>query len=121
MRQVLLKMMTVLACLTNLTAVAADLKNPLEKNPLELLKGGKKGIPKNELKEVRRWTGLPSWVTSVAFSLDDKILAIGLKDHIQLVDVAGKSSDRTLNVKSGQVRSIAFSPDGTRMAAGSYQ
>lgn len=116
MRQVPLRIMTLMVSVAALTAMAADLTNPLE-----ILKGGKKGIPTNELKEVRRWTGLPSWATSVAFSVDDKVLAIGLKDRIQLVDVAGKLPERMLNVKSGQIRSIAFSPDGALMAAGSYQ
>lgn len=116
MRRLLLNMSTLMASLAAVIVLAADLPDPLG-----VLKGGKTGIPTNQLKEVRRWTGLPSWATSVAFSMDDKILAIGLKDHVELVDVAGKSAERTLNVKSGQVRSVAFSPDGTLFAAGSYQ
>lgn len=116
MRPLLLKASTLLTCVAALAVMASD-----RSNPLEALKGGKSVIRKNEVKEVRRWTGLPSWATSVAFSIDDKLLAIGLKDHIQLVDVSGKLATRTINVKSGQVRSIAFSPDGKLMAAGSYQ
>ena len=116
MRHLLLSISTLIVSLAASIGSAADLPNLLD-----VLKGGKGGTPSNQVKEVRRWTGLPSWATSVAFSIDDKVLAIGLKDHVQLVDVAGKSADRTLNVKSGQVRSIAFSADGTLMAAGSYQ
>lgn len=62
-----------------------------------------------------------SWVTSVAFSLDDKTLAVGVKDGVQLIDVETKAIRKELNTKSGQVRALAYSPDGKLLLVGSYQ
>lgn len=84
--------------------------------------GGKKSASKpQEIKELGRWPGLPSWATSVAFSADDKRLAIGLRDQIQIVDVPTKTLTESIALKSGQIRSLAYSPDGKWLAAGSYQ
>ena len=88
---------------------------------LGALSGGKTPLKGHQVKELTRWTGLPSWATSVAFSADDKMLAIGLKDRIQLVDLSSRSIAKTIELKSGQVRSLAYSPDGKALAAGSYQ
>ena len=88
---------------------------------LGALSGGKTPLKGHQVKELTRWTGLPSWATSVAFSADDKMLAIGLKDRIQLVDLSTRSIAKTIELKSGQVRSLAYSPDGRALAAGSYQ
>jgi dipeptidyl aminopeptidase/acylaminoacyl peptidase len=74
-----------------------------------------------QLKPVARLTSFNSWVTSLAFSPDDQILAVGVKDGIQLIDVESKSVKRELTTKSGQVRALAFSPDGKVLLAGSYQ
>ena len=111
--------LNVLPCLFSLISVCAL---AIDFPPgLENLGGIKKLSGVREPKEVARFSGLPSWATSVAFSMDDNTLAIGLKDRIQLVDVVAKSLTTVINCKSGQVRSLAFSPDGKLIAAGSYQ
>lgn len=101
-------------------ALAAD--TPLGQQLLNL---GKKVIntdskPK-ELRPTARLDAFASWVTSLAFSPDDKTLAIGLKNGVQLVDVETKAIRRDLDTKSGQVRALAFSPDGKLLITGSYQ
>jgi WD40 repeat protein len=75
-------------------------------------------------KALQPLTKLPafnSWVTSVAFSPDDKTLAVGVKDAVQLIDVESKAIRHELNTKSGQVKALAFSPDGKLLLVGSYQ
>ncbi len=62
-----------------------------------------------------------SWVTSLAFSPDDKMLAVGVKDAVQLIDVESKAIRHELNIKSGQAKALAFSPDGKSLLVGSYQ
>ena len=101
--------------------VAAD--PPLSPQLLDL---GKKltktaAAKPKELQSTARLTTFTSWVTSLAFSPDDKTLAVGVKDAVQLVDVESKGIRRELNAKSGQVRALAFSPDGKRLITGSYQ
>lgn len=100
---------------------AAD--SPGGPQALGLGKAGKKteGGKANTLKATARLTTFPSWVTSLAFSPDDKTLAVGVKDGVQLIDVETKSIRRELNTKSGQVRAVAYSPDGTLLLVGSYQ
>ena len=88
---------------------------------LDALGAGKTPTKGRQVKELARFTGLPSWATSVAFSADDKTLAIGLKDRIQMVDLSTRSVAKTIELKSGQVRSLAYSPDGKTLVAGSYQ
>ena len=88
---------------------------------LEALRGGSSPAKSQQVKELTRWTELPSWATSVAFSTDDKTIAVGLKDAIQLLEVESKAVSKTIDLKSGQVRSLAFSLDGKWLAAGSYQ
>lgn len=73
------------------------------------------------LQPIAKLPAFNSWVTSVAFSPDDKTLAVGVKDGIQLIDVATKSIRHELITKSGQVRALAFSPDGKLLLVGSYQ
>ena len=73
------------------------------------------------LEPIARLTAFNSWVTSVAFSPDGKVLAAGAKDAVQLIDVETKSIVREVATKSGQVRAVAFSPDGKVLATGSYQ
>ena len=88
---------------------------------LDALGGSKSASKPQEIKELARWPGLPGWATSVAFSADDKRLAIGLRDQIQIIDVATKTVVESILLKSGQIRSLAYSPDGLWIAAGSYQ
>ncbi len=59
-------------------------------------------------------------VTPVAFSPDDKILAIGCIDNsIRLCSVEDGSLIRKLEGHSGEIRSLAFSKDGKKLASGS--
>ncbi len=74
-----------------------------------------------ELEPLARLTAFNSWVTSVAFSPDGKLLAVGAKDAVQLIDVETKSIVRELVTKSGQIRAVAFSSDGKVLVTGSYQ
>ncbi len=116
MRNRLLLISAVLTWLASLNAFAIDVHKGLE-----LLGGAKSATKTRDLKEVARWSELPDWVTSVAFSIDDKTLAIGLKDRVQLANVSTKVIEKTIELKSGQVRSLAYSSDGKLLAAGSYQ
>jgi uncharacterized delta-60 repeat protein len=62
-----------------------------------------------------------SYVNSVAFSLDGKILASGSADaSIILWDVASHNQVATLKGHSSYVRSVTFSPDGKILASGSF-
>lgn len=95
------------------------------KGPLGLNFGKKAAKPDaskpKAIQPLGKLSAFESWVTSVAFSPDDKILAVGIKDGVQLIDVESKAIRRELNTKSGQVRSLAFSPDGKLLLVGSYQ
>ncbi|WP_373651163.1 Gfo/Idh/MocA family oxidoreductase [Schlesneria sp. DSM 10557] len=88
---------------------------------LKILSGTDRSPTRGEVKETARFTELPSWATSVAFSADDQTLAIGLKNRVQLVDVSHKTLGRALEFKAGQVRSLSFSADGKFLAVGGYQ
>lgn len=100
---------------------AAD--SPKGPKALDLGKKVKKADPSKpkELKSVARLTSFNSWITGLAFSRDDKVLAVGAKDGVQLIDIESRSVLRELNTKPGQVRALAFSPDGKLLLAGSYQ
>ncbi len=116
MNRVLLGLFAAQLWLISLIGLAAEVPKDLD-----ALGAGKTPTKGSQVKELARFTGLPSWATSVAFSADDKTLAIGLKDRIQFVDLSTKSVVRTVELKSGQVRSLAYSADGKMLAAGSYQ
>jgi WD40 repeat protein len=55
----------------------------------------------------------------VAFGLDGKTLATGGGNAVQLWDVATQTSMITLHGHTGEVYSVAFSPDGKTVASGS--
>jgi Oxidoreductase family, NAD-binding Rossmann fold/WD domain, G-beta repeat len=116
MNRVVLGVFAAQLWLISLTGLAADVTKYLD-----ALGAGKTPAKGHQLKELTRWSALPSWATSVAFSADDRTLAIGLKDKIQLADLATKSIGKTIELKSGQVRSLAYSADGKYLAAGAYQ
>ncbi len=100
---------------------AADTPKGLQLPGLgKTVKKGDASKPK-QLQPVERLTSFTSWVTSLAFSPDDKTLAVGVKDGVQLVDVEAKTVRRELAMKSGQVRALAYSPDGKLLLVGSYQ
>ena len=116
MNRVMLGLLAAQVWLFSSIGLAADLPKDLG-----ALGGGKTPSKGHQVKELTRWTGLPSWATSVAFSADDKTLAIGLKDKIQLVDLTTKLIGKAIELKTGQVRSLAYSADGKYLAAGGYQ
>ena len=64
---------------------------------------------------------LPDAATSVAFSPQSDLLAVGSYETVELWNVTEKSKVGSLPVKSGFARSLAFSPDGTQLAIGGYQ
>ncbi|MBM4076690.1 MAG: hypothetical protein FJ267_13755, partial [Planctomycetes bacterium] len=87
----------------------------------EVGKSKSSASPVRTLEPVYRQTALNSWVSSLAFNPDGTLLAIGLKDQIQILNLESRSMVREISTKSGQVRAIAFSPNGSLMATGSYQ
>lgn len=56
-------------------------------------------------------------ITSLKFSPDGKILAVGAYREVRLIDPATKKLIATLPGHADYVRSIAFSPDGKMLAA----
>ena len=64
---------------------------------------------------------LPDAATSVAFSPQSDLLAVGSYETVELWHIAEKSKVGAIPVKSGFARSLAFSPDGTQLAIGGYQ
>ena len=63
----------------------------------------------------------PKEAWSVAFSADGGTLASGGDDHlIRLWDVAGRRIKATLSGHDSMVTSLAFSPDGRKLASGSF-
>jgi WD40 repeat protein len=68
---------------------------------------------------VRSLESWPSWVESVAFSPDGRLLASNYLGQIRLWEVATGSLVRSLSGHTSSVTSVAFSPDGRLLASGS--
>ncbi len=74
-----------------------------------------------ELKAVAELTDFTNWCTSVAFSPNGKVLAVGSHNQVQLWDVATNKQSGVWNTASGYVKSLAFLPDGQQLVVGAYQ
>lgn len=66
---------------------------------------------------IRPEVAVVSPVTSVRFSPDGKVLAVGGSREVRLFDPASDKVLATLTGHAGLVRSLAFSPDGKLLAA----
>lgn len=64
---------------------------------------------------------LPDVATSVAFSPNSEVVAVGSYETVELWNIADKKKLGAIPVKSGFARSLAFSPDGSQLAIGGYQ
>ncbi|RLS55101.1 MAG: hypothetical protein DWH91_10170 [Planctomycetota bacterium] len=64
---------------------------------------------------------LPDAATSVAFSPNSELVAVGSYETVEIWKIADKSKVGSIPVKSGFARSLAFSPEGTHLAIGGYQ
>jgi len=67
--------------------------------------------------DIRPEVNVISPVTSVRFSPDGKLLAVGGYKQVRIIEPASGSLRATLSGHADYVRSIAFSPDGTLIAA----
>jgi WD40 repeat protein len=59
-------------------------------------------------------------VTAVAFSPDGRTLAVAAGREVQLWDPAAVRRVARLEGHAGKVKCLAYSPDGTRLASGSF-
>jgi WD40 repeat protein len=70
------------------------------------------------LTDIRPVVPVVSPVTSLKFSPDGKLLAVGGYREVRLIDPSNGKETATLSGSADYVRSMAFSPDGTMLAAG---
>jgi WD40 repeat protein len=64
--------------------------------------------------------GFRDEVSALAFAPHDGILAVAVGRVVQLWDVASGRLTACLTGHEGKVICLAFAPDGTRLASGSY-
>jgi len=67
--------------------------------------------------EIKPSVPVVSPVGSIAFSPDGKFLAVGGYKDVQLMDAASGKAVATLSGHADVVRALAFTPDGTKLAA----
>jgi len=58
--------------------------------------------------------------TRVAFSPDGTLVAMAVEENIEIIDVETQSIITTLTGHERDIRSLTFSPDGTRLVSGGY-
>jgi len=69
-------------------------------------------------KEQSTWTALGNEVAALAFSPDSETLAVAVDRAVQLRDVRTGRLVTNLEGHAGQVKCLAFSPDGKYLASG---
>jgi Tol biopolymer transport system component/mono/diheme cytochrome c family protein len=73
--------------------------------------------PKAVIPDIRPSVPVVSPVGSIAFSPDGKLLAVGGYKDVRLMDAASSKVVETLSGHADVVRALAFTPDGTKLAA----
>ena len=73
-----------------------------------------------QAKELHRFSGLPEWVTGVAFSPDGKSLAAASYELVRVWNVESKEAAAELKPISGYAKAVAWSPDGQLIAVAAY-
>ncbi|HUG93888.1 MAG TPA: Gfo/Idh/MocA family oxidoreductase [Planctomycetaceae bacterium] len=73
-----------------------------------------------QAKVLHRFSGLPKWVTGVAFSPDGRSLAASSYQLVRLWDVESKQPSAELKPIAGYAKAVAWSPDGKRVAVAEY-
>jgi len=74
-----------------------------------------------EISEGKSLTGLPGWVTALAYSPDGTLLAAGAQGQVQLIDVQTGQVAQKIALGSGQIRGLAFNSTGSELLVGGYQ
>jgi WD40 repeat protein len=60
-------------------------------------------------------------VSAVAFSPDNRRIAVACPDRVSLWDPSGPWNEPTLFIPAGKVKAVAFSPDGRRLATVNHE